>query len=65
MGTKDQQKLLSAGFTIIRADDQPAIRIKYKKADQTEWKTLLNFSTKAARDREMQKMLESNLVIND
>lgn len=65
MDAKSQLKVCRAGFTIIRKEDVPSPRIKYKDARQTEWKTLRKFDTKAARDREFNNLMELNLFIND
>jgi hypothetical protein len=65
MDAKSQLKVVRAGFTIIRKDDSRSPRIKYKDARQTEWATLRKFDTKAARDREFNKLIALNLIIND
>ena len=65
MNAKDQAKLLEARYTIIRRDDQPAIRIKYKDYNCREWRTLKKYETKAERDREADAMLESSFFIED
>jgi hypothetical protein len=65
MDSLSQQKVVNAGFTIIRADDQPSPRIKCKMKGQREWKTFEKFETKAARDRRFKELMELSLVIND
>lgn len=65
MDAKSQQKVAAAGFKIIRKDDQPKIRIKYKDKNHKEWATLINFETKAARDREYDRLMKLSDVIND
>ena len=60
-----QRKVTDAGFTILRPDDQPSPRIKYKSIAQHEWKTFAKFETKAARDRELAKYLELSTFISD
>jgi hypothetical protein len=66
MNATSQQKVIAAGFTIIRADDYPNIRIKHKKqGSHQDWVTLEKFETKAARDRRMAELLQSPMVIED
>lgn len=65
MDAKSQEKVLKAGFTIIRTDDQPAIRIKYKGKCLQNWLTLEKFQTKAARDRRFAEMLQDPKTIQD
>ncbi|MDR0691493.1 MAG: hypothetical protein LBF69_00470 [Prevotellaceae bacterium] len=65
MNATSQLKVIAAGFTIIRADDHPAPRIKHKQQGIFEWKTLEKFLTKAARDRRMAELLNDPMVIED
>lgn len=65
MDTTSQQKVIAAGFTIIRCDDQPSVRIKYKGSGQQEWKTLENYPTKSARDRAFKELLNKTSYITD
>lgn len=65
MDAKSQKKVCNAGFIIIRADDHPQPRIKYKNKVRAEWETLEKFETKAARNRRFNKLLELELVISD
>ena len=58
------QKVLNAGFTIIRKDDYPAPRIKVKTKDK-DWSTLEKFNTKAARDRRFDELMTLDLIISD
>ena len=64
MGTNDQDKVIKAGFMIIRPDDFPNIRIKYRVGNGA-WKTLEKFDTKAARDRRLKELLKNILTIMD
>jgi len=64
MGTNDQDKVIATGFTIIRKDDCPNIRIKYRVGNGA-WKTLEKFDTKAARDRRLKELLKDNLIVED
>ena len=65
MDAKSQIKVITAGFTIIRADNYPTPRIKYKNEAQREWATWENFPTKAARDRTFNYLLEQPTIIQD
>lgn len=64
MGTNDQDKVIKAGFMIIRPDDYPNIRIKYRVGNGA-WKTLEKFDTVAARDRRLKELLKNILTIMD
>ena len=64
MTTRDQDKVIAAGFTIIRTDDFPNIRIKYRVGNGA-WKTLEKFECKAARDRRLKELLKNILTIED
>jgi hypothetical protein len=65
MNTTDQQKVIKAGFVLVRPDDQPSPRIKVKDDHSSEWRTMERFETKAARDRKLKRLLESNIIIQD
>lgn len=65
MDATSQKKVVAAGFTIIRKDDQPKIRIKFKDKDFNDWCTWQNFETKAARDREYKRLLNFEMWIAD
>lgn len=65
MEAKSMIKLMDAGYMFIRSDDQPNIRIKYKKKDSGDWKTLEKFTTKTARDKRLRELLDLNNVIMD
>jgi len=65
MDAKSQLKVIKAGFTIIRKDDTPSLRIKYKDSDHHEWTTFHKYETKDARERELHSLLELNLTIED
>ncbi len=65
MDANSQSKVIASGFTIIRPDDQPNIRIKCKDNNHKDWHTLEKFKTKAARDRKMSELLKSQLIISD
>ncbi|MFZ4705486.1 MAG: hypothetical protein ACOYMF_05705 [Bacteroidales bacterium] len=65
MDSNSQQKVISAGFTILRSDDQPNIRIKYKGPGLQDWKTFEKFETKAGRDRRLKDLLSKPKYISD
>jgi hypothetical protein len=66
MNGNDQKKVIAAGFVIIRRDDTPAPRIKYKDKETHEWRTLhKDFASKAARDRKMDELLKIQTIIED
>lgn len=65
MDTQSQKKVIEAGFTIIRSDDYPQIRIKYKDEAHREWVTFDNFPTKASRDIAFNELLEQPNIIQD
>lgn len=69
MNAKDQQKLVNAGFTIIRKEGEFAatgLRIKVKGKGSHEWKTLeKDFPTRAALDRRMTELLKDPKTVED
>jgi hypothetical protein len=65
MNATDQQKLIKAGYTLIRQDDNPCPRIKIKDGQSYEWRTLEKFDSKAARDRKLKWLLTSEKTIQD
>jgi len=65
MDQKSQAKVMDEGFMIIRCDDKPSIRIKYKGPGSHEWRTLSNHDTKAARERERLRLTEDPMIIED
>ena len=66
MNQADQMKIMNAGFTIVRMDDHPTIRIKYKNRDSHEFKTLKgDFRSRAERDWHMQHILKDRLFVQD
>ena len=65
MESTSMNKLMAAGYTFIRPDDQPNIRIKYRKQGSGDWKTLEKFPTKAARDRRFKELLNEDKIISD
>lgn len=65
LNSRDVQKILKAGFTIIR-EDRHRLAIKCKTAKQAEWHTLeKDFVSKAAMRRRMDEMLKDYNIIED
>ena len=65
LNSRDVQKLLIAGFTIIR-EDRERLALKCKTEKKREWHTLKKgFLSKAAIRREMDKLLEISNIIED
>lgn len=65
MDRESQNKVLDAGFTIIRKDDYPLPRIKARIDRSKDWKTLNKYTTKAERDRVFKGLLEDKKTISD
>jgi len=81
MDATNQEKILNAGFTIIRKEEGrqrrnegPAFiannlmggKIKYKNNEQREWKTLeKDFVSNAALDRRMKELLKDEKTVED
>ncbi|REC47851.1 MULTISPECIES: hypothetical protein [Chryseobacterium] len=63
--SRDVQKLLKAGFIIIRAENSN-LRIKRKTLKSPEWKTIhKGFESKAALRRKMDELLQLSTIIED
>ena len=66
MDANSQQKVMAKGFIILRSDDRPNIRIKFKGPGTSEWSTFEKpFDSKAARDRRMKELLKKPNYIFD
>ncbi len=65
MDRKSQDKVLKAGFTIIRKDDYPSPRIKVRYTADTDYRTYEKYETKAERDRSFARLLKDEKVISD
>lgn len=65
MDLNSQNKVLKAGFMLIRKDDQPQPRIKHKQFGFSEWRTFEKFDTKAARDCRFKDLLHNSTIIED
>lgn len=65
LNSRDVQKLLQAGFTIIR-EDRERLAIKCKTKNHREWHTFdKGFTSKAAMRRSMDLLLIKNKIIED
>ncbi len=70
MDATNQQKILAAGFTIIRKEldymGGNKHRIKYKGDGGHEWKTFeKDFFTKASLERRMKVLLQNPMIVED
>ena len=65
MDATSQKKVIAAGFTIIRREDYPTVRIKKKDSEHYEWVTHERFPTKAARNRVADTMLQDDFIVED
>lgn len=68
MDATNQQKIIAAGFKIIRpeAHVQGQLRIKSKGPGGHEWKTLeKGFESKAALERRMKELLKDPMIVQD
>jgi hypothetical protein len=65
MDAQSHIKVINHGFTIIRIDDYPAIRIKYKDEEHREWTTLENYPSKSARDKAFKELMQQPFIIQD
>lgn len=65
MDRKSQDKVLKAGFTIIRKDDYPQPRIKARYTAGSDYRTYGKYDTKAARDQAFAILLKDEKVISD
>lgn len=65
MTQSDQVKVMRKGFKIIRPD-MFRLQIKFKDAENDNWKTLeKDFASKAAVERRMKQLLEKKNIIED
>lgn len=59
MHSLDRQKLLNAGYTILRSADIPTPRINVTEKSYGAWKCWKKFDTKAQRDLAVQRILNN------
>jgi len=76
MTAKDQRKVLSAGFIILRKETYSSwkgkgehnfiLKIKRKTKSYPEWRDFeINFPSQAARDARLKQLLKDPLIIED
>lgn len=65
MDSKSQQKVIAAGFTILRSDDQPTPRIKCRRTGFHNWVTWQSFDNEVSRDRRLKELLKEPKYIFD
>ncbi len=65
MNLNSSNKIIAAGFRIIRCDDYPSIRIKERTGSSHAWTTLESFPSKAARDRRFKELLKDPKIVED
>ncbi|WP_353124072.1 hypothetical protein [Dysgonomonas capnocytophagoides] len=66
MNQTDQKKILDAGFTILRRQDNPKPIIKIKTSVKPySWLKGEEFETKSARDRAMNELLKRDKCVED
>lgn len=58
-------KVIAAGFTLIRKRDVPEPGIWYKDAHTGEWSKMAQYKTKAARDRQFKELLKNEHIVED
>ncbi len=63
--SRDVAKLITAGYTIIRADNEN-LKIKHKNLASKDWSTLeKGFKSKAELRRKMDELLKISRIIED
>ncbi|MGL4518428.1 MAG: hypothetical protein ACRCUJ_01650 [Phocaeicola sp.] len=65
MTRSDQNKLLRAGFEIIRKSDYPGVCIKSRKDEKSDFTIKRSFTTKTERDMVAKQMLSCDNIIED
>lgn len=59
-------KVIRAGFRIIRKQNDPTPHIKYKDGSVKDWSKLGDsYPSKAARDRSFKEMLKNPMILED
>ncbi|MCG8581787.1 MAG: hypothetical protein MI866_17815 [Bacteroidales bacterium] len=65
LSADDVNKLVDDGYTLLRKDDHPSVRIKKIDKQNRHWSTLEgDFSTKKARDERHKELLKDKKFIN-
>lgn len=65
MDRQSQNKVIDAGFIIIRKDDYPSPRIKARYTSDSDFRTYEKYESKAERDRSFKRLLKDKNVISD
>lgn len=65
MNIDSRNKLMKAGWRIIRKDDYPEPRIKIATGLNGAWRTLEKYKSKAERDRMFNMLLTADKTIDD
>lgn len=65
MDQRSQVKVTAKGFSIVRKEDWPSPRIKWKGGRSKEWRTLEKYATKAERDRAFEELMKDPMTISD
>lgn len=65
MNINSRNKLIKAGWKIIRKDDYPEPRIKIATGQNGAWCTLEKYKSKAERDRKFTVLLSADKTIDE
>jgi hypothetical protein len=65
MNINSRNKLIKAGWKIIRKDDYPEPRIKIATGQNGAWRTLEKYKSKAERDRMFTVLLSADKTIDE
>lgn len=65
MNINSRNKLIKAGWKIIRKDDYPEPRIKIAAGQNGAWRTLEKYKSKAERDRMFTVLLSADKTIDE
>lgn len=65
MNDESHLKLIKEGFTVIRSEDFPGMRIKFKDVEHPEWTEMNTYPSKYARDKALGELVAQPFIIND
>lgn len=65
MDQRSQIKVIEAGFSIVRCDDSPNIRIKIRNQQHRNWTTFGQYATIEERDRRFKRLLLNSKFLSD
>lgn len=65
MNINSRNKLIKAGWKIIRKDDYPEPRIKIATGQNGAWRTLEKYKSKSERDRMFTVLLTADKTIDE